>query len=126
MAACLAAVLLLAGVPAHAVGLGEVKLDSALNDPLEARITLRGLGAGELDGLTARLAPEDAFEREGIPRTHLLTRLQFTTVSTGERRGYIRVTSRDIIREPSLSFIVEVSSLGRVVQRRYDLLLNPR
>jgi hypothetical protein len=50
----------------------------------------------------------------------------FKPVASGERAGTVRISSRDYIREPSFSFILQVTSKGRVVQRRYDVLLNLR
>ena len=87
---------------------------------------LRGLVAGETENLRVELAPDDAFQRAGLERSYLLTRLKFRAVASGERSGSVRITSKDHIREPSFSFIVQVTSQGRVVQRRYDVLLNLR
>ena len=49
-------------VPAvgHALGLGEVRVLSSLNEPLEAEIALSDLRAGELDALQVRLASTEA------------------------------------------------------------------
>jgi pilus assembly protein FimV len=117
------AVLLVSG-PCAAVGLGEMEVQSALNEPFRARIALRGLKPGEIENLQAALGDDAAFERAGLARSHLLTKLRFAARATGDRRGHVLVTSRELIREPSLSFVVAVSALGQVVQRRYDVVLN--
>ena len=54
--------------PASAIGLGEIRLHSALAEPLTADIELidaRGLGA---DDIKVRLAPSDVFARAGVER----------------------------------------------------------
>ena len=109
-----------------AVALGEITVGSALNERLLAQVPLRGLAVGELENLKVELAPDEAFRRAGLERGYLLTRLKFKAVARGERTGSVRITSKDHIREPSLSFILQVTSKGRVVQRRYDVLLNLR
>ena len=115
---------LLATAPAAAVGLGEIQVQSGLNERFQARIPLRGLKDGEIEGLNARLGDEAAFKRAGVERRYLLTRLLFKPTASGERGGHVAITSRGVIREPSLSFVVAVRSQGQVVERRYDVVLN--
>jgi len=112
--------------PAGAVALGAIEVRSHLNEPFEARIALSGLKAGELDNLRVALAAESSFERAGLKRSYLLTRLKFSTQALSNGRAFIRVRSREAIREPGLSFIVEATSSGASFERRYDVLINLR
>ncbi|HEX7082235.1 MAG TPA: FimV/HubP family polar landmark protein [Gammaproteobacteria bacterium] len=115
--------LFLAG-DAYALGLGEIRLSSALNEPLRAEIALVSATSEDLAELRVTLASADAFERYGLERPLYLTRLQFTVVP--EARGaVIRVTSDKPITEPFVTFLVEASwPRGRLL-REYTVLLDP-
>ena len=112
--------------PVHAVSLGAIAVKSRLNEPFHARIELRGLAEGESDGVRVALADDAAFARAGLQRSFVLSGLKFEVVATDARRGYVRITSHDRIREPSLSFVLEAILAGSAgtLQRRYDVLLD--
>ena len=105
----------------HALGLGQVTLKSALNEPLEAEIRLVDADDLQSGDFVVRLASERAFNLSQIPRDPFLTRLNF---EIDEERGVVIVTSQAPVREPYLSLLVEASwSSGRVL-REYTLLLD--
>jgi pilus assembly protein FimV len=119
-----AALILLAPVLAHALAVGSIEGKSYLNQPLEARIPLTAVTAAELKSLRVNLAPSEVYQRAGIDLGPEQAGLQFQLV-TGEGTPYIRVTSRDSIRDPFLTFLVEISwAEGRLV-REYTLLIDP-
>ena len=112
-------------VPAHALGLGDIKSHSALNQPFNADIDLLSVAAGELDAVHVRLASSEAFERSGLERPFFLTMLKFKPVRLENGTAVIRVSSDFPIREPFLNFLVEVNwPRGRLV-REYTVLLDP-
>ena len=125
---CALALLILWAMPqlAAAVGLGALEVRSHLNEPLDARISLTGIKTDELEDLRARLADNASFERAGLKRTYLLTQLKFTTQTQSNGRAYIQVSSRNAVREPGLSLIVQLASSNASHERRYDMLLNLR
>ncbi|MET1078442.1 MAG: FimV/HubP family polar landmark protein [Pseudomonas sp.] len=109
---------------ATALGLGEITLHSALNQPLEARIELLEVGELSSDEVLVRLAPAEAFQRSGVERFFFLNDLRFTPVMRG-RESYIRVVSGKPVREPYLNFLVELERpVGRLL-REYTVLLDP-
>lgn len=123
---CVISVLLMA-VPglAAALGLGSIELHSGLNQPFDARINLVSPTAGEIQSLKVQLADSDAFERAGVDRPFVLSRLQFDVVSTDSGPDYIHITTREPVREPFLDFLVEAAwSNGRLF-REYTVLLDP-
>lgn len=124
LATAAAVSLALASSGAFGLGLGDIEMTSALNQPMSAEIQLTSVQPGELDELIVQLASADAFERAGIERTAVLTDLQFSVVqSFGE--PVIRVVSSRPIVEPFLNFLVEVDwPQGRMV-REYTVLLDP-
>lgn len=120
-------ILLLLFIPslAGALGLGNLKLNSALNEPFDARIRLLSPTADELDSLTVRLADSAAFARIDIDRPAVLSRLKFTLDRAERGADTIHITSAEPIREPFLNFLVEVGwSNGRLF-REYTVLLDP-
>ncbi len=119
--------LMLAVLPGlvHALGLGKLQLDSALNEPFEARIELVSATVEELDSLNVRLADEAAFSRADIPRPHFLTTLNFVLKQTDSGPDYIRIYTDDPIREPFLNFLLEISWAKGRLYREYTVLLDP-
>src|SRR5450755_3557256 len=60
-----------------ALGLGEIHLNSALNEPMNAEIDLIAAAPDELTALRAALASREAFTRYGIDRPPFLSSLTF-------------------------------------------------
>ena len=103
-----------------ALGLGEMELDSALNQPLSAEIKLvdkQGLTSSEIK---PKLASAADFERAGIDRYQFLTQMKFSV--NGDR---ILITTRDPVNEPFLNFLVELNWPAGRVLREYTVLLDP-
>ncbi|WP_299584661.1 FimV/HubP family polar landmark protein [uncultured Microbulbifer sp.] len=106
-----------------ALGLGEIKLNSTLNQPLNAEIGLlqtRGLDDSEIK---VRLAGPDEFDRAGVERSYLLTSLRFD-VDYSSGKPVVRITSREPIREPFLNFLVETRWPSGRLLREYTLLMD--
>ena len=116
---------LLSPVGVHALGLGDIHLGSALNQRLNAEISVHLARTEELDDIKIELASPEAFARAGIGRPFLLSNLRFSPVHNSDGEAIIAVTSREPIREPFLNFLVEVNwPKGRLV-REYTVLLDP-
>ena len=109
---------------ASALGLGEITLHSALNQPLRADIALvdaAGLSEGDL---SASLASPDDFSRAGVERVFFLNNLRFTPVLRGGR-SFIRVTSSKPVEEPFLNFLVQLNQPNGRLLREYTVLIDP-
>lgn len=116
--------ILLRSTSVFALGVGDIELHSALNQPLNAEIRLLSATPAELQGLTVALAPEAAFISAGVDRLGLLNQLRFKVIQKSDGSHVIKVTSSQPIREPFLDFLVEVNwSSGRFV-REYTVLLD--
>ncbi|OEC35435.1 hypothetical protein A7D25_09615 [Pseudomonas sp. 21C1] len=107
-----------------ALGLGEISLNSALNQPLDAEIELLEVGDLSAADLVVRLAPADVFARSGVDRLYFLNDLRFTPLLRGGS-SVIRVVSNQPVREPYLNFIVEVARPNGQLLREYTVLLDP-
>ena len=109
-----------------ALGLGEIKLDSALNEPLRAEIELLSATPDELNGLVVALASADTFARYGIDHPLFMREMKFQIVRSGSEFGnVVEIRSAMPATEPFLTFLVEASwSRGRLL-REYTVLLDP-
>ena len=109
---------------AEAAGLGKLTVLSGLGQPLRAEMEL-GASTEELAGMTARLAPQDAFRQAGIDYASALLDLRFAVETRPSGKSVVKVTSGRPINEPFLDFLVELNwPTGRLV-REYTFLLDP-
>lgn len=109
---------------APALGLGDITLHSALNQPLDAEIAL--VEPGDLaDGeLSVSLATAEEFSRAGVERLFFLNDLRFTPILRGNR-SVIRVVSNKPVNEPFLNFLVQVNQPNGRLLREYTVLIDP-
>ena len=109
-----------------ALGLGEIEVESFLNQPLKAEIEVISARAGEIDDLLVGLASRDAFTRAGLSRPNNLTELRFAVEKSEDgASAVILVTTKGSIKEPFLNFLVEADwSKGRLL-REFTILLDP-
>jgi pilus assembly protein FimV len=110
---------------ADALGLGEIHLNSALNEPLRAQIDLVAATPDEVAALRASLAPREAFTRYGIDRPQFLNSIAFKVGKGKDNRDVLLVTSTEAIPEPFITFLVEVNWARGRLMREYTLLLDP-
>ena len=116
----------LAAPQAHALGLGQLRVKSGLNQPLVAEIPILSATQAELDQLDVRLASPDAFARVGLERPGQLTaNLQFSLGKNERGQPVILVTTAGKFQEPLLSFLVEAEWGKGTVTREYTALIDP-
>ena len=65
-------------INSFALGLGEIEVNSFLNQPLNAEIQVISARPGEIDDLLVSLASREAFTRAGLERPRHLSELKFT------------------------------------------------
>ncbi len=106
------------------LGLGEIEVNSALNQELNANIELLSAAPEDAESIIIKLASREEFSRAGIDRPFLLQSLKFTsTIRNGV--PYIQVTSDKPIREPFLNFLIEIDWPKGHLLREYTILLDP-
>ena len=108
-----------------ALGLGEIHLHSALDQPLNADIDLISATASDVRDLHAAVAPVDEFTRYGIDHPPFLSSFHFRVVNAKDGHPVLRVTSTDTIPEPFVTFLVEVDWARGQLMREYTVLLDP-
>ncbi len=108
----------------RAAGLGGIDLDSYLNQPLKARISLIGVPPDQVGAVTARLASAEDFQIMGIDQRRMNIPLYFTP-KIWRGKAVIEVTSNDPVKDPILQFAVDVSWQRGHMLREYTLFLDP-
>ena len=108
-----------------AIGLGDIKIQSMLNAPLDAVIQLTSASKQELDELKIAIASRESFQKMGIPRTAILDDIKFRVEQIPGGLPVIRVTTRQPVREPFLDFLIEASWSKGHLLRQYTLLVDP-
>ena len=112
-------------VPAWALGIGEVQVQSALSQPLRAQIPLSDIGDLSAGEVLVRLASAEEYQKAGVERSQFLADLQFSPELRAAGGSVIRVTSRQPVREPYLNLLLEVTWPNGRQLREFNLLLDP-
>src|SRR6516165_816440 len=110
---------------AFALGLGDIRLLSPLNAPLEAEIDLVDVTPEEMATVQAQLASRDTFARYGLDWPAYLSGVQVKTVKPGDGREIIKLKSTDPISDPFVTLLVEVNWARGKLVREYTMLLDP-
>lgn len=108
-----------------ALGLGDITLESFLNEPLQAQVDLLNTGGLQEDQIRVRLATTEDFDRMGIDRAYFLTGIKFEVEVDANGRGRIVLTSEDPVLEPYLDFIIETRWPSGRLLREYTVLVDP-
>ena len=110
---------------AFALGLGDIRLLSPLNAPLDAEIELVDVAPDELNTVQVQLASRDTFAKYGLEWPAYLNTVQVKTVRTPDGHQIVKLKSVDPVAEPFVTLLVEVNwSRGHMV-REYTMLLDP-
>lgn len=107
-----------------ALGLGDIQVNSTLNQRFDARINLLSVGPEEAEAMIVKLASREAFIKAGMDRPHELSSLKFGTLVEG-KRVYITVVSPKPIIEPALNILLDVDWPNGHLIRHYTILLDP-
>ncbi|WP_372965157.1 FimV/HubP family polar landmark protein [Marinobacter sp.] len=110
---------------AQALGLGEIEMQSWLNQPLDAEITLRQSRGVDPGDVFVNVAPEAAYQRVGLERHHFLSKLKFEVVTEADGNLVINVSSSEAFREPYLNFLLELTWPNGRLMREYAVLVDP-
>src|SRR5579875_680887 len=121
------AVALLLVVPsaAFALGLGDIRLLSPLDQPLKAQIGLLDATPDALQNLDVQLASQDTFARYGLSWPQFLGGVHVKTVRAADGKEVVELTSDQPITDPVLTLLVEANwDRGHLI-REYTVLLDP-
>ena len=120
----LSAWFLLLPVTVNALGFGNIKMNSGLNEPLNAEIELLSATPDDIKGLEVKLASREAFLRAGVDRSILLSQIKFDIVKRGGKY-FVTLSTQQSVREPFLNFLLELNWKNGRMLREYTVLLDP-
>lgn len=125
VAAAMAVLGSIATLPAHALGLGRVTVQSALGEPLRAEIEIVEISADEAASLKASVANADAFKAAGLEYTAAVANVKISLQRRTDGRSFLRLSSDRPVSEPFVDLILEARwASGRIV-RDYTMLFDP-
>ena len=108
-----------------ALELGAIEAQSALHEPLNARIPLHDVQADDVEGMEVALGTPAQFEIAGMERPHHLTLIEFTVAEEDDGNVYIYLRTPDPIVKPLLTFLINVDWPHGHAMRGYNLYLIP-
>jgi len=112
-------------VSALALGLGRLTVDSALGQPLSARVELTAAQKDEIDTLQAKVAEPSVYRDNNVQYPPSVARARVSVEQGPNNSYYLKVATPQALNEPFIDLIVEVNwATGRVV-RNYTFLLDP-
>jgi pilus assembly protein FimV len=121
----LASLVIFSPAAAFGLGLGDIRLLSSLNAPLDAEIEVLGATPDEIANLKAQIASRDLFAEKGLDFPSSLLTVTVTSARTADGRQVVRLRSRETMTEPFLTVLVEVNSTRSHLVREYSLLFDP-
>jgi len=110
---------------AAALGLGDIHVDSALNQPLAAEVDIVGATAEDLAGITASVANRETFLRFGADRPAFLSTAAFRIAMDSKGHPVLAIRSTDAFTEPLINLFIDLRWHGGELIREYTLLLDP-
>ena len=116
----LACGLSMTALTSHAMAVGDIQLNSHLNQVLDARINILEASQEEILGLKVLLS-----EKEDNLTNRRSSVLNYEIINN-ETGTYISISSNDVIREPFVNFNLELSwPEGRLI-KEYTLIIDPQ
>ena len=106
-----------------ALGLGDLTLNSYLNEPLSAQVRLLEAEGLDENDVHVGLAPESEFARLGVNRDFYLTKIVFE-IQAGEGGKTVLMSTDTPLREPYLDFIIEARWPDGRLLREYTVLVD--
>ena len=109
---------------AVALGLGKMRVDSFLGQPLEIRIPIENLGDTDVSQLRARIADSSEYRDMGLQFPEGI-KFGIHVYAEQTARPYIRVYSQHRVDELFVSLLIEVSTSAGKLLKSYTILPDP-
>ncbi len=109
---------------ALAVGLGDIKMQSYLNEPLRAEVTLLDVQGLTAEDLRIRLASQSDFDEMGIQRDYFLSQIEFSVIFDSRGAAKVVLTTDAPLLEPYIDFLMEMRWPAGRLLREYTVLVD--
>jgi pilus assembly protein FimV len=107
-----------------AVGLGDLTVESGLNEPLKARISLVKVGDLKAEELLASIADKDEYIKRHMDRDAASLNIRFSIDLDNSHGPCIVLTTNEVVKEPSLNFLAALAWPTGNLVREYTVLLD--
>lgn len=122
---CVALISFASTMPLYALGLGEMEIKSALNQPFWAEIKLLDSNGVQLNNLKAVLADPANYDYLGLHQAADLSLLSFKVEKNKDGRAVVVIRSVEQITEPYMDLVVDLAWRGGQLYKAYNVLLDP-
>ncbi|HEY6925304.1 MAG TPA: hypothetical protein VI653_17645 [Steroidobacteraceae bacterium] len=106
------------------LGLGDIQIESHLNQPLYARVEVVDVSDDDWRQIRVRIAPRTLLS-EGALHPEVLESLTLRAIEDNQGRHFIEVKSGEVLTEPLFDLPVAVAGQSLQVVRTYSVLLDP-
>lgn len=116
--------LFLTATTVYGLGLGNLDLQSRLNERFSAHIPI--IVAEDIDAsdISVKLGSKKQFKQAGLKRASSLYQLSFTPERTADGQMVITISSSSRIIEPMISFVLQVEQGGTRTLRKYTAMMD--
>ncbi len=119
------ALMLLCPAMAWSLGMGDITVKSALNEPLEAEIELLYSDETEVESVVVSLASDEDYNRIGLTKARIGAPILLNVIKNDRDRFVIAVTTPAAINSPIVEILVEANWANGRLLREYVMLLDP-
>jgi pilus assembly protein FimV len=109
----------------YGIGLGQMTIKSALDQPFLAEIELIDVGNAPITGIKVGIADPENFEQIGIEPIAALSLLSFTVEKNTLGKPVIKVQSQERMIEPYMELVVDLTWPEGQLYKAYTVLLDP-
>ncbi len=110
---------------AMALGLGEITVHSALNEPLNVEIDIINTDSVAIDDITVRNATRETYQRADLLNPEIFNKVRFKIIKKPDGSLVVRLTSKKPVKEPFITFIADMRWRTGHFNREYTFLLDP-
>jgi len=108
----------------EALGLGKIRIDSFLGQPLEARVAFENMSDTEVSQLEVRIAGRGEYREMGLQYPDGI-KFTIRLVAEQSARPYIHISTQRRIDELFVNLLLEVSSPSGKLTKAYTILPDP-
>lgn len=116
--------LFLTATAVYGLGLGNLDLQSRLNQRFSAHIPVTVGEDIDASDISVKLGNKKQFEQAGLKRSGSLAGLSFTPERTADGKMVIKISSNERIIEPMISFILQVEQGRMRTLRQYTAMMD--
>ncbi len=115
---------ILAASNSYALGLGNLQVNSALDEVLNGQIPLIVAEDEELTNIKVSLASQADYERVNLDKSYVPTNIR-VNIAENNNGQYIELSSQGVVNEPIVTLLLVVDWANGHLLREYTLLLDP-